>query len=259
MNSVLLISMVISAVGVFVLPRLLRRPLTIFECLLIGSLIGSLAHIKGNCETVEPKYKIAIIDTGYTGTKLKLCKTGHYDFMTNKPMVGFQTDQNIPHGQYVGDIIAEGLKDVDYCAIIFQMKDDEGFNRISNYVSALLRIYTYKVTAVNISLNGPGTSILEREALKLVAEKARVFVAAGNDHQNLDFECDAFPTCYKIPNVYPIGALAKDGTKARLSNRGSVIKEWYPGNYKDEFGTSFATPRALVNYVRSLSSAQLVK
>jgi subtilisin family serine protease len=198
--------------------------------------------------------RIAIIDTGYAGTKLKLCPSGHFDYMTKKPVVGSQSS----HGTSVGDIIADGLVGIDYCAVIFQIRDKNGYSTIDNYVDALERIAKGNFVALNISLAGGLQSVKERDALRAVAVKwTAVFVASGNDGKNLNYECDIFPACYDIPNVHPVGALDGEGKQAKTSNRGTRINLWYSGVFMGAYGTSFAAPRALVDYTRLYSRSPL--
>jgi subtilisin family serine protease len=207
----------------------------------------------------EPKFKIAIIDTGYDihapGTKLKLCQSGHYDFKSRRAVV----EHTMDHGTKVASIIAERLKDVDYCAVILQVKGSVDFS-IGNNVQALIQVAAMGVTAVNYSFDGYLTSVAERDALRLLANRGvGVFVAAGNGSKNLDYECDTFPACLDIEGMNVVGALDPNTNEiASYSNRGTRIKLWYSGRYhsqdKTDNGTSFATPRALSEYILSLDA-----
>jgi subtilisin family serine protease len=205
----------------------------------------------------QPKFKIAIIDTGYdaslvTGSKLKLCKHGHYDFSKGQNGVGFTKK----HGTAVASIIAEQLKDVDYCAVIYTISIYENAEQI---VTAFYKASYETVDAINASYSGSIKSVAEREAVRDAAKRVKaIFVAAGNDGRNLDVSCLAFPTCFDIPNVHPVGALKANGARLPVSNYGSKVKEWYSGEASLGFipATSFAAPRALSSYVLSLVNQQ---
>ncbi len=228
-----------------------------FIAILVWFEVG-VSCAQANASSNEPKYKIAILDTGYDihapGTKLKLCKTGHFDFRSYRRTI----DYTQSHGTEVSSIIAERLKDVDYCAIIYQIESVFGTFPDQNIIGALELANVAGVVAVNMSFVSSDPSIAEREALKRIASKgAKLFVAAGNDRKNLDYECDVFPACYDIPNLSAVGALDPlTGEKASYSNRGSRIKLWYSGRYhaagRSVNGTSLAVPRALSEYVLSL-------
>ncbi len=220
-------------------------------CFLLGLLITLCFLNYAKADTI----KIAIIDTGYKaslidGPKLKLCDTGHYDFATNTPTIGF----TIPHGTGVASIIAAELQDIDYCAIIYNVYGPNELNRMAD--SSITRAYAMAanngVTVINASFVGFRYSIAEREAVRAATKHAVVFVAAGNDKMDLDVSCLSFPTCFDIPRVYSVGALSGTNTRAKYSNYGSRVKLWYTGDYGTEHGTSYATPRALSDFVLRL-------
>ncbi len=220
-------------------------------CLVLGALIG-------RCSAAEAKtLKIAIIDTGYDAeyavTKLKLCPTGHFNFATNTPTVG----EALHHGTDIGSIIAETLKDVDYCAIIYQVMVD-GEMQDRSMMGAIDRAAKENLTAVNVSIVSSTHSYRERMLYKkLINSGAIIFAAAGNENHDLTSTCNYYPGCYKMPGVVVVGAMSPDLTqKATYSNYGKDVNTWYPGHFKSRkgwvHGTSFATPYALGDFVRSL-------
>lgn len=220
---------------------------------LTGLITLGLASIAFAAEPV----RIAIIDTGYdpdiAPVKLKLCKTGHYDFPSKKPQIG---SVHI-HGTVIGSIIAAELKDVDYCAVIYQVFDEEdSLMSIQNATLAFRRAKKEKLIAINASFEGKLHSYKEHDAILELGEVI-VFAAAGNSNQDLDKTCNVYPACYEAPNVVVVGSVSPDITqKALYSNYGTLVKVWYPGDVKFngqwQSGTSFAAPRALADYVRSL-------
>lgn len=218
----------------------------------MGMCCAGLAHADH-----QPKYKIAIIDTGYDallvhGPKLKLCKYGHFNFANGKNEIGNVS----PHGTYVASIIAKELENVDYCAVIYNVVMSYGLEiPTENVISAFYKASYEDVNAINASYDGNIRSVAERESVRDAAKRvSRIFVAAGNNNLNLDIDCLAFPACFDVPNMFPVGAMKADGS-ARLSssNYGSRIKLWFNGVYSDTHkGTSFAAPRALASYILSL-------
>ncbi len=205
--------------------------------------------------------KIAIIDTGYDktlldpdGVELHLCAKGHYDFATETSIV----NSGNKHGTIVGTIIAEGLQDVEYCAVIYQVQGLLGITA-ENLTRAVQMAKKEGVFAVNISLEGINHAQRERMALYDLGDKGTaIFVAAGNRHQNLDEVCNSYPGCYKIPNMQIVGASDESMEfRAAYSNYGSRITSWYRGDFTlggvQMQGTSFAAPRALADYVSASS------
>lgn len=216
----------------------------------------------------EPRYKIAIIDTGYDPTRatalLKLCKKGHYDYGTKTANLAY----NRPHGTFMASIIAEKLKDVDYCAIVYQAATGDGPMPVApdDVVDALNNSIAEKVDAVNLSLVAKDIAYPpERAAIQVAADLGLpVFIAAGNNKANLDVKCNYYPACYKIKGAFIVGAQDPLDRKhpASYSNYGKVVDVWGPGEYVDyqgytQTGTSVATARALSEYILFLEHKRL--
>jgi hypothetical protein len=203
-------------------------------------------------------FKIGIIDTGYNkmidDMHVKLCDKGHYDFATGTPTVGHSHF----HGTAVAQTMVSELEGVNYCLVIYQVGGPLGITG-ENIAGALRRAQQEGLAAVNISLEGNAYSFDERTQLQRLADKGTaVFVAAGNRHLNLDDACFTYPSCYRLPNMYIVGATQDNGEfPATYSNYGSTVQVWEDGvvsfNGDALRGTSFASPRALGDYVRSLS------
>lgn len=207
----------------------------------------------------KAKYRIGIIDTGYSDAlaefPLKLCEEGHYDFSINEECLGVSDT----HGSEIATIIANHLQDVDYCAVIYQLVGSNGQIEIPNMLLALEKAQKEHLNAINISLVGVEASFEEENLIRILSDNGtRVFAAAGNDNRDLDAACIAYPACYDIPNLYSVGALTPDHLNvAHYSNHGTRVKLWYAGIYSTDtrtaYGTSFAAPRALADYIYALS------
>lgn len=212
--------------------------------------------------TMSARYKIGVIDTGFKLSRdterVRICSDGHYDFKADLPVIA----QYHPHGSAVAGVLAESLSGIDYCLIIMQVFSgaEGGDKSIEMYsvAQAVDKLRETGVVAINVSLTGKEYSYEEYQAIYLAGKEGiKVFVAAGNDHRDLDEYCNYYPGCYEIDNLVVVGAIDENlKYPASYSNYGSMIKRWYRGffnigGHKWE-GTSFAAPRALASYVRSL-------
>lgn len=138
---------------------------------------------------------IAVIDTGIDADNPHLCKMGHYDFTTNRPKLG---DDN-GHGTHIAGIIAKEAGDGDYCLVSMKYFADTnpGNVNLKNEKRALRFAINIEVDVINFSGGGPEFDeeelLLIREAL---SKKIKLVFAAGNEHQNLDQDCNFYPACY---------------------------------------------------------------
>jgi hypothetical protein len=217
--------------------------------------------------------KIAILDTGYDAEyakqigaePLKLCPTGHYNFDTSKAEVGFLNQRLFEgrgkHGTVVASIIAENLKRVNYCAIIYQIYKTPTIlnSAIANAITALKMMEKEGVTAVNMSYGGYEPHSEEFAVMNHLSNKGTMFfVAAGNDHKDLSKQCRYFPACYDILNKVTVGAKNYAGL-CSVSNYGKIVTYalGLPPAYlklKEKVcATSYAVPNALSDYVLSVS------
>lgn len=208
----------------------------------------------------EPRYKIAILDTGYEAKqavyKLKTCKNGHFDYAASLPVIGHTA---VDHGTYVAQTIARQLRDVDYCAVVYQISGSQGEFATANEVDALRRARGVGVVAVNLSFRSNYFDYKEHAALQELSDAGvKIFSAAGNENQDLDRMCNVYPPCYRMKNLVVVGAITGDNdAKASYSNYGQKVNAWYPGTFTDGIaqvrGTSFAAPYALGQYLLFLS------
>lgn len=247
--------------------RSVRDVLIYLTVFIYASFIVSVVSCtKAKAETVEPKHKIAIIDTGYnpelikTGPKLKLCKSGHFDFVSGEDKIGYNTTFSKDHGTQIAAIIAKELQSVDYCAVIFTISS---YYTAEQVISAFYKASNESVTVINASYNAIIKSVPEREAVKDAAKQVdAIFVSAGNNGLDLDKACLSFPACFDIPKMHVVGAkLGTDRPRAPTSNYGERVTKWESGKSLDgqSSGTSFAAPRALSRYIRSLEEPIITK
>lgn len=202
--------------------------------------------------------KIAVIDTGFSAAyfkyrPVKLCPTGHYDFSQSNRKVG---STNI-HGTFVAHMIADNLKDLDYCLIIYQAAGNDGLIDSVSVAVAVEMALRQGAKYINMSISGRYPSNVERDSIvKAQLMGVEIFAAAGNDGINLANEasCKSFPACY---NGYVHAVEAMDGVyPCKDTNYGHMITDKAQGTaleygVTDQCATSFASPRALSQYVLS--------
>jgi len=229
--------------------------------LLLLSLFLSLS-VQAKC-TDKPEI-IAVIDTGFGfagyGKEAKLCPSGHKDFseQVDSPEKGVLTPvvplDTLGHGTNIVGIIESYARPahINYCILILKYYSNK--NNSNNLLATVFSIReAIKLGAkyINYSSGGADPSKKEQTEVENFLNGGGIFVtAAGNDGLNLDI-----PKNHRYPPDYDkrivvVGMLEKDGTKARISNYGSVVNRWEVGRsvlgYQViQSGTSQATAVAM--------------
>ena len=201
------------------------------------------------------KTKVAVIDTGFSGlyatskTKKALCKSGHYDFTLNEPVLGY--DQ-IGHGSFVSSLIVENAKRNDICILIYKVSAYAGEKTRLQIAKALVYAYKKGAKVTNISMGDSTFNHIENQTFKAVAQRGmKIFVAAGNDSKNMNHMCNIYPGCYTSKNIFTVGSTDRSGLIETYSNKGSKVQIYEYGTIMNVGrGTSFATPRAVARYLR---------
>lgn len=245
--------------------------IVLIRLVLLYVVLSIIASIKGRSE--EQLIKIGIIDTGYdfnyaksiNAEPLKLCDKGHYDFLTRTETINHapaEFSSNIGHhGTLVASIIANKLKKVRYCAIVIQVYEtcEEGCSlKKDNLIKAVEKLIQEKVLVINMSYSGITPYSDEQKVMKKAVDRGiSLFVAAGNNGENLNRVCQYYPACYLLPNEYVIGA-TENGKICPVSNTGRIVhyaNGTLPKSLKveDKCATSYAAPTVLSEFVLSFS------
>ena len=205
-------------------------------------------------EAKQPPIKIAVIDTGFSplfgDTSYKhLCRTGHYDFTTNRPVQGLDSHG---HGSFVVKAINDTLTGLTgFCYQVFKITPN-GDPVILTKAAA--RAYRSGARFINFSVYSRTYSSRFHETLKSIGNRGvKIFVAAGNSNRNLNNVCKTYPNCFKgVKNMYVVGSVDEHSNKASYSNYGSMVAIYEKGRVLESTGTSFAAPTALGKQVREL-------
>lgn len=183
----------------------------------------------GNTKTI----KIAVIDTGinHIESHVKICPNGLYDMTGNifhMNVQSFEMTDEVTHGTNISYIIADNLKDVDYCMYIIKVYGKtSSFNAYTHLLGFLLA-YNLDVDVVNYSSGGLSNLHEEEMIIKFMTDRGTTFVtAAGNESKNLDLNCNFFPCCYK--ETVCVGNMYDKYHKHYLSNYGSKVTKWELG------------------------------
>lgn len=202
----------------------------------------------------EP-YKVAIIDSGFSpmpgdSSVLKLCKSGHYDYVTKESEVGADY---IGHGSFVTYLINRHSKTKNMCYLIYKVFGN-GSDEFA-IEKAFLKAYKEGARAINFSMVMFQYSHRARGIVKYITNKGvKIFASAGNSHRNMNTHCTTYPVCFKgiNSNLVVVGSTDVYGGVASYSNYGARIDVYEFGDMKQHRGTSFAAPRALGKYINSL-------
>ena len=208
-----------------------------------------------SCSSQAKQIRIAVVDTGLTVRSFngKLCK----DHSVISTMHSIDTSDNSNHGNNVAQIIADGLKDIDYCITSIKVYDTGKLNMIVFYLLAFEFIIKHNYDIVNISMSGGGNYEPERRLIRqLIKNGTRIVAAAGNNNIDLDKACTSFPACY--PKVVAVGAIDSDGERVSYSNYGRFLlwrlgKDVKVSNNANGFsGTSAVAPQVTAEIARRL-------
>lgn len=215
------------------------------SCNLVSAKKGKLVIVVPNEKTL----RIGIVDTGFNAGlsrgNVKICNTGHW----NIPGEKFELSSVHPHGTVVAQAIADVLGDSNYCLVIVTALSA---SRTVWIPQAVRYLGTIGVKLINISMADSGYWYEEESALEFFSNLGgKAFIAAGNEHQDLDKVCNVYPACYTgISGDIVVGATEREQI-ADYSNYGKQVSRWYEGSIKlgtEWKGTSFASPRALAAY-----------
>lgn len=197
----------------------------------------------------ENRIKIAIIDTGIPTQKEfapYLCKD---NITTIQDTHG--------HATVIAHIFKdEGLDYNKYCLLFRGVQLKNNYFVESFLLNELKKLLFYNIKYLNLSYSGKSVFIEEKKILGvLLQKKVKIYIAAGNTNQNLNLYCNIFPGCYynNLLNWNVVGALNNNNDKLYESNYGSFLR-YENGikciNNECHYGTSYATPRAILRDIK---------
>lgn len=205
--------------------------------------------------------QIGIIDSGITpiDNSLPFCGPGSLVTLTTDGTI----KDNSGHGTNIAYLIKKQINPKfkgQWCLHIIKVfnptKMDEQL-AILNTSTAFLILQRKFVDVINYSAGGPTYYEMENQILKfLLSNEIPIFVAAGNNKQNLDTRCGYFPACYD-PRIIMVGNLMNPLVRHWSSNYGSRVTIWENGTNQTAggstlTGTSQATAIATGKYINCL-------
>lgn len=229
----------------------------------------------------NPAVKIAVVDSGIDynhpdiGPNLVRGTDGSlvgWDYIWS---CGLPFDRD-GHGTFVAAIAAAvgdngiGTSGVcPHCGIIpLRFLDAEGLGDTEDAISAIYRAIKSRAAVINLSFAGEGyDEDLKKAILAADAANIVVVVAAGNDHENVDYS-STYPAKFALPNMLTVSALGLEGDLISRSNWGKhsvniaapgdeIWSLWLKGEYDKGDGTSLAAPvvAGVVGLIRSANPA----
>lgn len=221
----------------------------LFKIEAAGSQISAWDVTTGN-----PSIKIAILDTGIENTHPDLSgkvavSANFTDSATISDLFG--------HGTHVAGIAAaatnniNGVAGAGYNTVLLNGKvlGDDGSGYYSWIAKGIIWAADQGAQVINISLGGPSSSIVLKDAVDYAWNKGSVVVAAAGNFGNSNPQ---YPGYYQ--NVIAVGATDNNDVKASFSTYGRWVDVSAPGvniysTYKENSygylsGTSMATPFA---------------
>jgi len=215
----------------------------IFSLLFLISLL--VAHLSlANCDTsLEKRKRIGVLDTGiqpHILNKKYMCKD-----MPFYDLFGDGLDYH-GHGTNIVGLIGERIDSSKYCITSYNLSKNSGLVS-SNFL--LYKMSKHNLVGLNLSLASKGYDGVEEKFLNDLSEQGvKIFIAAGNNKQNLNMNCDVYPACHKIL----IKSIIIVGSKDRgYSNFGDIVDIELDGTKKgspEMSGTSQATAIATGKY-----------
>lgn len=175
--------------------------------------------------------RIVVIDTGFNKEAVpsaKICKDGIIDFTGD----GEGGRDELGHGTNIVGIIANELKDSDYCLYIIKIYTKtnklDAASKYFAYILSLTLTIRIHPDVVNFSSSGSEENTAEKYLIKALTENGTIFVtAAGNESINLDSNCAAYPACYT--GVVSVGNLSSNLRPHYSSNFGKRVSMWAVG------------------------------
>jgi subtilisin family serine protease len=191
----------------------------------LGTLFAAVALVPAQAVT------IAVVDTGANVRVPELAgrQLAAYDVRT--------------HGRDVRDLNGHGTKVASLIAgssgparlLIIRAGSSSGAFSDADEAAAIRYAVDHGARIVNLSLGGPGTSSVERSAVRYaIACGVLVVAAAGDDYANRP----EYPAALLGSAGLAVGAVTSSGSPAPFSNTGPWVSVAAPG----EDGTSFAAP-----------------
>lgn len=198
----------------------------LFTLTILASLILSPTFLNAG---TKKTLRIAVIDSGYTITEYseaELCDDGHKD-LTNTTI----KDRH-GHGTHIVNTLVANLDvNVKYCIILVKWYDPyiNKFKTIDTSRSAFEYLLTQKVDIINYSAGGSAKNEQEKKHItELLKRGVKIFVAAGNDGNNLNKDCYYYPACYDI-GLEVVGNWDKNKVRHESSNYGKIVTRWENG------------------------------
>lgn len=184
--------------------------------------------------------KVAVIDTGYSGTSDRIVKTEA------------KSEDDNGHGTAMANIILSNTPE-KVTVLPVKITDENGKATLLDLYAGITTAMDNDVDIINISMNSLKTSassIIEEIIDKASEKGIKVVVSAGNKNANTS---NIVPS--NVNSAYVITSVDESLVLASYSNYGSTVDYCTYGNYEDSTGTSVSAAyfSAMMAYTLAIS------
>ena len=195
--------------------------------------------------------RIGVIDSAVLRQHRALNRT----IIIGKDFTAHDADRPLTHGTAVASLVAQssnGRAVVYSASVFFQLPNRAPGATAESLVAALDWLLAEKVDAINMSLAGAGSAILELAVDRLIAQGGVIVAAVGNAGPNAPPQ---YPAAYD--GVIGVTAVDQRNKVFRYANRGDYVDfaargvnvrvaDSTTGGWRIESGTSMASPHIAV-------------
>lgn len=192
-----------------------------------------ISHVKSDNEianalSISNRIKVVVLDTGISHAQ----SIADYSCIgQHKTFAGGSIYDSDGHGTNIISIISKSIEPKTHCIVSYRVFNKNNVFKTDSQaiVDALQYANTDdQIKYVNMSLGGPVPLLEEKKAIEiLLARGVTLSVAAGNEGNNLNFNCNYFPACYakelRFKNFFVVKS------KGQGTNYGDVITDEFSG------------------------------
>lgn len=170
--------------------------------------------------------QVVVLDTGLDITDPRF--SAHICPDMSKDFTETDIDDRLGHGTHVAGLIDQYAGDSNYCLIVIKYTN-EFFGNMNSYRRAIKYLETISFNILNFSGGGENYEEDEDLLIKYYHPNSLFFVAAGNEHQDLN-KYPYYPASLPLKNIVVVGS-KNNSIISSFSNYGNIVKHWENGEF----------------------------